>query len=115
MDNTRCNTQNRWRSVDAHFQTGDVTMSRSLLFITADNKFIMSIYRSRALEIHKMQHPKSVTLCWHSVDAHFQIGAVTMFLSPLPITAANTLIMDKTMEITSQLTYLQDEKSLMLH
>jgi len=66
---TRCNTQNYWRSVDAHFQPGAVTMSRSLLRITAANTLIMGNCRSTALGLYKMQHPKSLTLCWHSVEA----------------------------------------------
>jgi len=67
LDYTRCNTQNRWRSVDAHFQSGAVTMSRSLLLRTAANTMMMDICRSRALGLYKMQYPKSLTLCWHSV------------------------------------------------
>jgi len=65
---TRCNTQNRWRSVDAHFQTGAVTMLRSLLLITAANTLILGICRSRVLGLFKMQRTKSLTRCWHSVD-----------------------------------------------
>jgi len=68
LDYTRCNTQNRWCSVDAHFQTGAVTMLRSLLLRTAANTMIMDICHSRALGLYKMQYPKSLTLCWHSVD-----------------------------------------------
>jgi hypothetical protein len=68
LDYTRCNTQNRWRSVDTDFQSGAVTMSRSLLLRTAANMMIMDISHSRALGLYKMQCPKSLTLCWHSVD-----------------------------------------------
>jgi len=68
LDNTRCNTQNCWRSVDAHFQTWAGAISWSLLRITAANMLIMGICHSTALELYKMQHPKSLTLCWHSVD-----------------------------------------------
>jgi len=69
LDYTRCNTQNRWRSVDAHFQCGAVTMSRSLLLRTAANTLIMDTCHSRALGLYTMRCPKSLTLCWHSVDA----------------------------------------------
>jgi hypothetical protein len=68
LDYIRCNTQNHWCSVDAHFQTGTVAMSRSLLHITAANTLIMGNCRSTALRLYKMQYPKSLTLCWHSVD-----------------------------------------------
>ena len=51
---------------------------------------------------------------WCSIDAHFQHGAVTMSISPLPIEAADTLIMDNSKQIASQTTYLQDQNSLTL-
>jgi hypothetical protein len=69
LDYTWCNTQNRWRSVDTHIQSGAVTISRSLLHRTAANTLSMDICHSRALGLYKMQNPKSFTLCWHSVDA----------------------------------------------
>jgi len=69
LDYTWCNTQNRWRSVDAHFESGAVTMSRSLLVRTAANMMIMEICRTRDLGLYKMQYPKLMILCWHSVDA----------------------------------------------
>jgi hypothetical protein len=68
LDYTRCNTQNRWRSVDAHVQTDAVTMSRLHLHRTAANTFIMDICHSTAIGIYMMQHPKALTLCWNSVD-----------------------------------------------
>jgi len=68
LDYTRWNTRNRWRSVDADFQTGAVTMSLSHLQRTAANTLIMGLCRSRALGLYMMQHPKALTLCWHSVD-----------------------------------------------
>jgi len=69
LDHTKCNTQNHWRAVDSHFQSWSVTMSRSLLLRTAANTTIMDICHCRALGLYKMQYPKSLTLCWHSVDA----------------------------------------------
>jgi len=69
LGDTRCNTQNRWRSVDAHFQIGAVTVSLSLLRTKAANTLIMGKCRSTALESYKMQHPRLLTLCWPSVDA----------------------------------------------
>jgi len=47
-------------------------------------------------------------LCWLTVEAHSEHGAVTMSLSLLPINAANMLFMDNTEQITFQLTYLHD-------
>jgi len=45
---------------------------------------------------------------WRSVDAHFQNGAVTALLSPLPIMAANMSVIHISDHITFQLPYLQD-------
>jgi hypothetical protein len=42
LDDTRHNTQNRWCSVEAHFQTKAMTMLPSLLPILAANTLIMS-------------------------------------------------------------------------
>jgi hypothetical protein len=58
-----------WRSVDAHVQTGALTMSRSLLLRTDANSFSMRTWHRRAPGFYKIQHPKSLTLCWQSVDA----------------------------------------------
>jgi hypothetical protein len=68
MDDTKCNTQNRWRSVDANFQIGAVTMSLSQLPTMAANTLIVGKCCSTALESYKMQHPRLLTLCWRSVD-----------------------------------------------
>jgi len=112
LDYTRCNTQNRWRSVDAHFQTGAVTMSPSHLHRTAANTLIMDICCSRALAIYMMQYRKGLTLCWHSVDTVLMLcwqsvdavltlcwrscwGVMVLTNTILPIKAANTSIMDK--------------------
>jgi len=51
---------------------------------------------------------------WRSVDAHAKNGAVTVLLSYLPINAANTSVMHKNDQVTGELTYLQDHKSLTL-
>ena len=52
--------------------------------------------------------------CWRSVDAHFHDGAGNMALSLFRIKAAKTLIMHTNYQITSELPYLQDQKSLTL-
>ena len=69
LDDTWCNTQNRWRSVDTHFQIGCLTMSLFLLRTKAANTLIMGNCHTTALESYKMQHPRLLTLCWRSVDA----------------------------------------------
>jgi len=51
---------------------------------------------------------------WRSVDAHAKNGAVTVLLSLLPIKAANTHVMHNNDQVTCELPYLQDHKSLML-
>jgi len=49
-----------------------------------------------------------------SVNAQFQNGAVTVSLALLSIKTANKVIMDNSEQITFQLPYVQDQKSLML-
>ena len=51
---------------------------------------------------------------WHSIDAYFQNGAVTVSLVILPKKAANRLVMNCSDRITLYLPELQDQKSLML-
>ena len=129
LDYTRCNTQNRWRSVDAHFQTGAVTMSQSHLHRTAANMLIMDICRCRALGVYMMQHPKPLTLCWHSVDTvlmfwwrsvdavltlwwHSFWGVTVSRNTILPIKAINTSIMDKCRSPALGVYKMQHTKSL---
>jgi len=129
MDYTRCNTQNRWRSVDAHHQTGTVTMSRSHLHRMAANTLIIEICHNSALGIYIMQHPKALTLCWHSVDTvlmlcWLSVGAVLTLCcrsfwgvtvstnTILAIMAANTSIMDKCRSTGLGLYKMQHTKSL---
>jgi len=45
-----------------------------------------------------------------SVDAHSHNGAVTVLLSLVPITAANTLVLPNSDQITIQIPYLQEHK-----
>jgi len=131
LDYTRCNTQNCWRSVDADFQTGAVTMSRSHLHRMAANTLIMDICRSRALGIYMMQHPKALTLCWHSVDTVLMLcwrsldavltlcwrsfrGVTVSTNTILPIKATNTSIMHKCHSTALGLYKMQHTKSLTL-
>ena len=94
FESTRCNTQDCWRSVDALLTlcwrsanalltlcwhsvdalltlcwcslSGEATSSLTILPIKATNTSIMDTSRSTALGWHKMQHTKSLTLCWRS-------------------------------------------------
>jgi len=52
---------------------------------------------------------------WRSVNAHAKNGAVTVLLSLLPMKAANTSIMHKNDQVTGQLPFLKDHKSMTLH
>jgi hypothetical protein len=51
---------------------------------------------------------------WRWVDAHAENGAVIVLLSLLPMEAANTSIMHNIDQVTGELRYLQDHKSLTL-
>ena len=106
-------------------------MSRSHLQRMAPNMLIMDICRSRALGIYMMQHPKALTLCWHSVDTvamlccrsvdavltlswHSFWGVTVSTNTILPIKAANTSIMDKCRSRALGLNKMQHTKSLTL-
>ena len=120
LDDTRCNTQNRWRSVDAHFQTGAVTMSPSVLPTKAANTLIMGKCHSLALGLYKMQHPKLVMLGGCSVDALSMLcwcslsGEATSTSAILPVKASNTLIMDNSHSTAPGWYKMQHTKSLTL-
>ena len=51
---------------------------------------------------------------WRSIEAHAKNRTVTVLLSLLPIKAANTSVMHKNDQVTCELRYLQDHKSLTL-
>jgi len=87
-------------------------MSQSHMPRTAANTLIMDICRSRALGIYMMQHPKALTLRWHSVDTVLMLcwrsvdavltlcwrtfwGVTVSTNTILPIKPANTSIIDK--------------------
>jgi len=50
--------------------------------------------------------------CECSVDTHFRNGAVTKSLSLLPTNAVYTSVMHNSDQITFQLPYIQDQKSV---
>jgi len=54
------------------------------------------------------------TNCWRSIDAHAQNGAVTVLLSLWPIKAGNMSVIHNNDQVTGELPYLQDHKSLTL-
>jgi len=117
-------------------------MFRSLLLITAANTLILGISRSRVLRLFKMQCPKSLTLCWHSVDGVMMLcwrsvdalltlcwRSVDTLLTLcwrsfcrvavstntiLPVKAANTSIMVKGHSTAIELYKMQHTKSLTL-
>jgi hypothetical protein len=68
----------------------------------------------KEIQLLNNYHSYKTKNCWRSVDPHFQNGAVTMSLAVLPIKAVSTTVMLDSDEITSQLRYLQDQKSLKL-
>jgi len=127
LDDTNCNAQNRWRYVDAHFHTGAVTMSRSLLPTKAANTLIMGECCSLALGLYEMQHPNSwcvadapLTLCWCSVDAllmlcwHWSLCVATSTLTLVPSKEANTSIMGKSRSTALGLYKMQHPQLLTL-
>jgi len=63
-----------------------------------------------------LHHPRcKAQYPWRCVDTHSLNGAVTVLLSLIPMTAANTSVMHNGNQINLQLPYLQDQKSLILH
>jgi len=97
LNHIRCNTQDCWCSVDALLMLcwcsvealltvcwrsvdslltlcwrsllGEATPTLTILPIKAANTSIMDKCRSAALGWYKMQHTKSLTLCWRSFSA----------------------------------------------
>jgi hypothetical protein len=82
-DYTICNTQNHWHSFDTLLMLcwcsfdallmlcwrsfwGVAVSINTILPINDANTSIMSRCRSTAHELYKMQHTKSLTLCWRS-------------------------------------------------
>jgi len=103
-------TNNRWRSIGAHFEDGAGRVSQSILPIkTANNSFMTTCY------ISAVWFPGCRTNnCWHSIDTHFQyeVGRVSLWF--LPMMAANTLIMYNHDQINFELPDLHDLEVLTL-
>jgi hypothetical protein len=94
-----------------------VTILPSLFLRTAANTLILGRCRSRVLGLFKMQRPKSLTLCWHSVDALWKlichVAASTHTI--LSIKAANTSIIPVNCHCTAiELYKMQHSKWLTL-
>jgi hypothetical protein len=83
LNHTRCNTQDCWCSVDALLMlcwrsvdalltlcwrslSGEATSTLTILQIKEAITSIMDTCHSAALGWYKMQHTKSLTLCWRS-------------------------------------------------
>jgi len=111
IDYPKCGTKNCWSSVDPHFHDG----VRYLRCIVSDEKAAITLYMTIATK-SKLDLPRYKSKNhWRSVDAHFQNGAVTAFLSLSPTKAANISVMQNSEQITFEIPYLQDQKSLTLH
>jgi len=104
-------TRNLWHSTDAYFRLAQWLC-----------RFLWCIY---GLPIHwflttAFKLPANYLTyitknCWYSIDAHLQNVALTVLAALLAIKDANTLVMHNSKQITVQLPYLQDVKSLTLH
>jgi hypothetical protein len=95
---------------DTHAKNGAVTMLRSLLPIKRPIRLLF-ITRTKSLVNDRTY---ITTNLWRSIDAHSKIGAITMMLSLLPIKAPNKSVMHYNVQVTGELPYLQDHKSLTL-
>jgi len=65
-DYPRFKTNNRWRSIDAHFQNGAGSVSLSLLHMNAAYTSFMNVCIQLPLRSPKMQEQKSLTRRWLS-------------------------------------------------
>jgi len=66
LDYKRCETLNRWCSVDAHFQDGAGSMSLRLLLLTGANTSVMTICNQSPLRLPSMEDRKLLMLRWLS-------------------------------------------------
>jgi len=62
-------TNNRWVSIDAHFQDGAGSMMLLFLTLKAANTWFMNGCNHSPRRIPKMHSQNSLTLSWRSVDA----------------------------------------------
>jgi len=75
----RCKTNNRWRSIDGHFQDRVASVSLSLFVIKAANTVFMAMCNLWSPRLPKIHDQQSLTLHWRSfsgcgrahVSAHF--------------------------------------------
>jgi len=66
LDYPRCETKNRWHSVDAHFHDGAGSISLPLLPIKGANTPFMTRCNQSPVRLHNMQDQKLLTVCWPS-------------------------------------------------
>ena len=107
---SRCQSKNRWNSVDAHGKIGRWRCCnlfcqykwhiRTLCITPTKSLLIYGSYKS--------------TNCCRSIDALANNGAVTVLLSPLPINAVNMTVMHNKDQVTVELRYIHDLTSLTL-
>jgi len=84
-------------------------------FLACQYKLSIRWWRIISSKVFPNQYTCETINCWRLGDAHFQNGSVTVSLSLLPINAADTLVMNNSQQIASQLSYLQDQTLLTLH
>ena len=104
-----------WCSVDALLTVilGVVTWTLPILTIKVGNTWIIGKCSSITRGLYKIQHWKSYTLCWCSVDTHFEVVA-TWTLTIMCMQAANSSIMSKCHSTALQLYTIQSQKLFML-
>jgi len=62
----RCKARNHWHSVDAHTQTGALTVLLAILPIKAANTLVMHSSNQIIFDIRDLQDHKRLILCWRS-------------------------------------------------
>ena len=75
----RCETFNRWRSFDAHFQDWAGSVSLLLLPIKEANTSVMTICNQCPLWLPRMQDLKALPLHWHSFPGWVREHLSTFF------------------------------------
>jgi len=75
----RCETLNRWRSFDAHFEDGAGSVLLLVLPIKEANTSVMTICKQCPLWLPWMQNLISLTICWHSFPGWGREHLATQF------------------------------------
>ena len=106
----RYTTNNRWRSVDAHFQDGAGCISLSLLPIKAANNSFSTVCNVSHHILPKIHDQQSLTLHWRS----FPRWGRVRFSFSLPVKAANNWLMTVCNQSHPILHNIHEQRSLML-